>query len=202
MIDLDGSLWEQRHGQGFRGAIKTPPDIARLEILFTKLAPVAWVLEMGTYNGCAATWIADTAHCQVATVDTHPCASPETKLHPDITWITGNSTAPDVVAYIKGLIRHAHGNIILILDSDHRASHVLAELEAYTPMIPVGSYTIVEDGVVRWLPEQLVHYDNSSPLDAIEQFLEHHPDEWVVDSDLEDAFRTTQNPSGYLRRIA
>ncbi len=202
MKDLEGSLWEQRHGQGFRGAIKTPVDIARYEILLGRCAPVAWCIEAGTYNGASATWFADTARCQVVTVDTHPCASPETKLHPDITWVTGNSTAPDVVAYIKGLVRNAHGAIVVVLDSDHRAAHVLAEMEAYASLVTPGAYLVVEDGIVRWLPEQLAVYDNSSPLDAIEQFLEHHPDEWIVDTELENMWPTTQHPSGWLRKVA
>lgn len=200
MIDLEGSIWEQRHGQGYRGAVKTPADIARYEVMLARVGPVAWVVEMGTYNGASACWFADTAHCQVVTVDTHPQLGEETRHHPDVTWITGNSVATDVVNYVHGLVRDAHGAIVVVLDSDHSADHVFAEMAAYADLVTAGSYMVVEDGIVRWLPEQLVHYRDSSPLDAIEHFLDVE-DGWEVDVELEDLSPTTQHPKGWLRRV-
>lgn len=200
MIDLDGSIWEQRHGQGYRGAVKTPADIARYELMLARVAPVAWVVEMGTYNGASACWFADEAACQVVTVDTHPQVGEETRTHPAVTWITGNSTAPDVIAYVHGLVRGAEGAVVVVLDSDHSAEHVYAEMAAYSGLVTPGSYLVVEDGIVRWLPEQLVHYKDSSPLDAIERFVEQN-DGWAVDAELEDLSPTTQHPKGFLRRL-
>lgn len=198
MIDLEQSIYEQRNCQGARGCVKTEADLLRYEKLFADVAP-AWVVELGTFNGVSARWFADTARCRVVSVDTHPQVDDATWDHPDVTWMRGNSVDPQVVRLIRALIDD-EGPVVVVADSDHSAAHVYAELDAYSSMVTVGSYMVVEDGIVRWLPEQLPHYQDSSPLDAIENWLRDHQD-WVPDIGLENMFPTTQNPSGWLRRI-
>lgn len=200
MLDLAGSIEEQRTAQGVEvpGMVKTASDLRRYEKLFATVNP-AWIVELGTYRGISARWFADTAHCRVVSVDTHPQVDEDTWDHPDITWMKGNSADPYIVRLIRGLIDD-EGPVVVVCDSDHSAQHVLAEMEAYAHLVTPGSYMVVEDGIVRWLPEQLPHYHDSSPLDAIEVFLrEHH--EWAPDIALENMLPTTQNPLGYVRRV-
>lgn len=198
MINLDQSIWEQRHAQGVENMVKTVTDLDRYRHLLAQIEP-AWIIELGTYNGKSARWFADTAKCQVVSVDTHPQVDPDTLDHPDVTWMRGNSTDPQVVRLIRALV-DTEAPVMVVADSDHSAAHVYAELEAYAPMVTPGSYMVVEDGIVRWLPEQLPHYQDSSPLDAIENWLREHSD-WVPDMTLEDMYPTTQHPMGWLQRI-
>ena len=43
-------------------------------------------------------------------------------------------------------------SVLVILDSDHSARHVSAELEAYAPFVTPGSYMIVEDTNINGHP--------------------------------------------------
>ena len=38
--------------------------------------------------------------------------------------------------------------VLVLLDSNHTKAHVLAELEAYAPLVSVGSYLVATDGVM------------------------------------------------------
>jgi cephalosporin hydroxylase len=37
--------------------------------------------------------------------------------------------------------------VLVIADSDHEKNHVLAEIHAYSPMVHVGGYFVVEDSL-------------------------------------------------------
>lgn len=200
MRDLQQSIWDQRHAQGAEGCVKTASDLERYRRLLADVHP-AVIIETGTFSGVSACWFADEARCWVITIDTHPQVAEDVASHPRVTWVTGNSVDKRVVDEVRHLIGAARP-VMVVLDSDHSADHVHAEMLAYAPLVTVGSYLVVEDGIVRWLPEQLPHYGNSSPLDAVELFLAENPDDWVVDTDIEDMLPTTQHPSGWLRRVS
>lgn len=198
MRDLEGSIHEQRTAQGAEGCVKTAVDLARYRRLLLDVGPT-WLIETGTFSGMSACWFAD-AGCHVVTIDTHPQVNDDVAMHPGVTWITGNSVDRHIVDRVRRLVLDAPP-VMVVLDSDHSADHVHAEMLAYAPMVTVGSYLVVEDGIVRWLPEQLAVY-GSSPLDAIELFLAEHGDDWIVDTEIEDMLPTTQHPSGFLRRVS
>lgn len=61
-----------------------------------------------------------------------------------------------------------------------------AELAAYAPLVPVGSYVIVQDTPV-------------GPLAAVEAFVAAHP-EWQIDRSRE-RYGLTNTVKGYLRRV-
>jgi cephalosporin hydroxylase len=60
-----------------------------------------------------------------------------------VDFLLGSSTDPEIVAEVA---RRVSGRTTLvILDSLHTEEHVFAELEAYAPLVSVGSYVIVQD---------------------------------------------------------
>ena len=69
--------------------------------------------------------------------------------------------------------------VILILDSNHTHDHVLGELRALTPVLPVGSIIMVADTIIDELPQD--YYPNrpwsskSNPLTALKQFTAEEP---------------------------
>lgn len=69
---------------------------------------------------------------------------------------------------------------LLVLDSNHSHEHVLDELQALAPMLPVDSIVIVADTIVEEMPED--YYPNrpwgpgNNPLTAVKKFLKLNSD--------------------------
>lgn len=65
--------------------------------------------------------------------------------------------------------------VFLTLDSNHTEVHVLAELRALAPLLPVGSFILVADTIVEELPEDMLSDRpwgrGNSPLSALREFL-------------------------------
>ena len=101
-----------------------------------------------------------------------------------MTFLLGSSTAPDVVAEVR---RRAQGKrVMVLLDSLHTKEHVAAELTAYSTLVSVGSYIVVQDTPV-------------GPLEAIDEFLEVNKD-FVADRSRE-RYPDTNSVRGYLHRV-
>jgi cephalosporin hydroxylase len=60
-----------------------------------------------------------------------------------VQFIKGSSIDPAIVRSVADGV--GNSKLMVILDSDHTAEHVLAELRAYAPMVAVGNYVIVQD---------------------------------------------------------
>jgi cephalosporin hydroxylase len=86
---------------------------------------------------------------------------------------------------------------MVILDSDHSKSHVLAELRAYSPFVSVGNYLVVEDTNVNGHPAYPGF--GEGPWEAVNEFLSGQ-DAFEVDRTREKFFLTF-NPGGYLKRV-
>lgn len=170
MRDLEASLVEQRTGQtNPSGCVKTPNDLARYRLVLDKVRPEL-VIETGTFSGKSALWFSQ--WCDVITIDTHPQVDEETlsAWAGRVTCIMDSSI--DAADYAKWA---AMGKRVLVsLDSDHSASHVLAEMHAYGPLVTMGSYMVVEDTIVRWCPHEMqpIGPYEGSPLDAVEHYFD------------------------------
>ena len=119
-----------------------------------------------------------------------------------IAMIQGSSIAPEVVAQVKS---HAEGRrrVLVCLDSNHTHDHVLAELEAYAPLVSVGSYCVVFDTIVEDLPAG-TYPDRpwgpgDNPKSAGAAYLARHP-EFEIDVDIDHKLLISVAPSGYLKR--
>lgn len=156
------------------------------------------IVEAGTANGGGALYLASMcemlSHGQVVSIDLrHP---PTLPTHPRLTYLTGSSVAPEIVQAVKDRALRAQ-QVLVILDSDHTMPHVLAELRAYAPLVPIGGYLIVEDTIVSGNP---VRGDfGPGPMEAIEEFLAETSD-WIIDRSKEK-FLLSFNRNGYLKRI-
>jgi cephalosporin hydroxylase len=122
------------------------------------------VIECGTWHGGSARWFASMG-LDVITIDSvpHPAAQGGSR----ITWLTGNSVDPALAERVAGLI--AGRRTMVVLDSDHSADHVVAEIKLYGPLVTPGCHLVVEDGIVRWMANHAGFC--GSPLDAIERCL-------------------------------
>jgi cephalosporin hydroxylase len=156
------------------------------------------IIEAGTANGGGAFYLAslcEMLECgHVMSIDIRH--SPTLPKHARLTYLTGSSVAPDIVATVKARAHDAK-QVLIILDSDHSQAHVLAELRAYAPLVRSGGYLIVEDTIVNGHP---VRSDfGAGPMEAIEEFLAETSD-WVIDRNMEK-FLLSFNRNGYLKRV-
>jgi cephalosporin hydroxylase len=112
-----------------------------------------------------------------------------------VTYLVGSSTAPEIFAQVQ---KAAQGKkTLVILDSDHRKPHVLAELKLYSPLVPVNGYLIVQDSNNNGHP---VAPDlGPGPMEAVEEFLAGN-DQFMVDASRERNL-VTFNPKGFLKRV-
>jgi len=92
-----------------------------------------------------------------------------------------------------------------VLDSNHTHSHVLQELQLYSPFVQSGSYLVVFDTLVEDMPDDLIvdrpWKKGNNPKTAVREFLKTNS-RFDVDMDLESKLLITVAPGGYLRCIA
>jgi cephalosporin hydroxylase len=94
--------------------------------------------------------------------------------------LESDSTSSIAINATKDFIGNNQTPSLLVLDSNHSYEHVLNELQALAPMLPIGSVVIVADTIVEEMPED--YYPNrpwgrgNNPLTAVKKFLELNSD--------------------------
>lgn len=89
--------------------------------------------------------------------------------------LEGDSTSEISVARVQQFLAGVSAPCLLILDSNHSHDHVVRELNALAPLLPIGSIVIVADTIVEEMPEG--YYPNrpwgrgNNPLTAAREFL-------------------------------
>lgn len=130
-----------------------------------------------------------------AAIQAHPMAH-------RIDMIEGSSIAADVIAQVHAVAAR-HQRVLVFLDSNHTHDHVLAELEAYAPLVSPGSYCVVFDTVIEDLPAGMYPdrpWDvGNNPKTAVREFLGRNHD-FEVDADMDAKLQISVAPGGYLRR--
>jgi cephalosporin hydroxylase len=109
-----------------------------------------------------------------------------------VRFLQGSTVDPATLAEVVAIIDDRR--TMVILDSDHAAPHVSAELRAYAPLVTPGCYLIVQDGIVSTVDPSY----GPGPLEALTAFLA-DDDRFEVDLSRERQFFTF-NPSGFLLR--
>ena len=130
-------------------------------------------------------------------IEAHPFAN-------RISMIQGSSVASETVAKVKESAK-GYGNIMVCLDSMHTHDHVLAELDAYAPLVAPGSYCVVFDTFVEDMPKGFFSdrpWDpGNNPKTAVFEFLKNHP-EFEIDETIQNKLAVTVAPQGFLKRIS
>ena len=131
-----------------------------------------------------------------AAIEAHPMAR-------RITMIQGSSVAPEVVAQVHALAV-GRRRVLVCLDSNHTHAHVLAELEAYAPLVTPGSWCVVFDTVIEDMPKSMFPDrpwgPGDSPKTAVWQYLKSHP-EFAIDKGIDHKLMVSVAPDGFLRRV-
>jgi cephalosporin hydroxylase len=172
-------------------------DLWALQEAIAEIQP-AVLLETGTNRGGSALFYAHLfdliGRGRVVTVDVE---SSHNLSHPRIDFLIGGSLDAHILATMRAAAESADGPVMAVLDSDHAAAHVAAELEAYAPLITPGSMLLCQDGIIDLMPWMAPA--RPGPLDAIRAFLPRHP-EFEVDGSYDHRFLISHHPAGWLRR--
>ena len=185
LIDVEASL-ALIESQVRGDMIKLPEDLRRYERVITADQPDV-IVECGTFRGGSARWF-HALGLDVVTIDvtTHPDATGD-----GITWIVGSSTDPVIAGRVAALV--AGRRTMVVLDSDHSAKHVEAEIRLYAGLVTPGCHLVVEDGICRWMGWP------NSPLDAIELLLVPDP-RFERDEITESMHAVSMYPGGWWIR--
>lgn len=171
-----------------RPVIQFADDLMRLQELVYRVQPDV-IVETGVAHGGSLIFFASLCkalgrgrvigvdveirkHNRVA-IETHPLA-------PLTTLIEADSIAPSTIEAVKALVKPGE-TVLVMLDSNHTRAHVLAELEAYAPLVGEGSYIIAMDGrgmelaagSARGVAQQ---WGSDNPNAAAREFARTHPE--------------------------
>ena len=129
-------------------------------------------------------------------IEKHPLAN-------KIKMIQGSSIDETIVRQVHDFAKN-YNNILVTLDSNHTHSHVLAELNAYAPLVSKGSYCVVFDTIIEDMPEDMLSDrpwgKGNNPKTAVREFLKTHI-EFEIDKSIENKLLITVSPGGYLKRV-
>lgn len=222
-----------------RPIIQYPQDIVALQELVFRIRPDL-IIETGIAHGgsliLSASMLALLEYCDAASmgisidpkqptrmvlgvdidirehnrqaIEAHPIAA-------RIQMIQGSSIAPETIGQVRAIASRYH-RVLVLLDSNHTRDHVLAELEAYAPLVSPSSYCVVFDTVIEHMPASL-HANRpwgpgNSPMTAAGAFLSKLRTEQIlasdgaplafeVDTTMDDKLLISVAPGGYLRRV-
>lgn len=177
-----------------------PTDMMIYQELLWNIKPDV-VIETGTFKGGNSFYLASLLEfikpdAKVLTVDIDSSEWKKTLAEANfpgkdhllqrIHFFEGSSVDPAILAKLKEHIGK-DAKVLVLLDSDHRKPHVLNELKAYTPLVSVNSYVVVND--TQW----------GHPLEALQEFLK-TTDAFVVDAAM-DKFSISCAHGGFLKRV-
>lgn len=121
-----------------------------------------------------------------------------------ITMFQGSSIDAGMVESVKKFAA-PYKRIMVLLDSNHTHDHVLAELNAYAPLVATESYCVVFDTVVENMPGDSFPdrpwSKGNSPMTAVDAYLASHPD-FATDTLMDAKLLISVAPKGYLKKIA
>lgn len=188
-------------------ACKIPFDLWIMMDLFTQYR-FRTVVETGTAGGGTTLWFA--VLMDLLGIDGHvwsididlPGPGEKRPEHPRITYVHGSSADPDVVDRVVAESGHgASPDILVNLDSNHCAPHVLDELRLWAPLVPVGGWLVVDDTNGAPVMDDAAGnpVEVEGPFAAVMEYLAGHPGEWFRDV-LQERHMLTMNPHGWLQR--
>ncbi|HEX8822103.1 MAG TPA: CmcI family methyltransferase [Archangium sp.] len=176
---------------------KMPLDLWVYQELIHETRPDV-IIETGTMFGGSALYFAHLCELlgngRVITIDLQP--QPSLPQHARIEYLTGSSVDPTILERVRSGLTPGQ-KVMVILDSDHSAEHVLKELHCYSGLVTPGQYLIVEDTNIGH-PLYTFQVERG-PMEAVEEFL-------AGDTPFErdrgrEKLLVTFNPGGYLKRV-
>ena len=115
--------------------------------------------------------------------------------HPRITHVAGPPDDPAVAERVSALAQGPPSALVIVGLGEVR--RVVAAFECYAPLVPVGSYAVVENTVVNGRP--VASGFGPGPHEAVVDILARHGD--FVPDPAGERYTVTFNRGGFLKRI-
>jgi cephalosporin hydroxylase len=213
--------WDSKYVYSFtwlgRPMIQLPEDMIRIQEVIHTLKPDL-LIETGIAHGGSLIFYASLfealGHGRVlgVDIDIRPPNRQAIEAHPlarRIELVQGSSTDAVIASHVARAIEP--GDVVMVvLDSDHSYQHVMAEIRLYAPLVSVGSYIVVCDGIMEFLagrPRSKPEWVTDNPNRAIADFLRSDR-RFILE---EPAWRFNEShvsqrvsywPNAYLRRMS
>lgn len=141
-------------------------------------------------------------------IESHPLSS-------RIKMIEGSSIEDNVIQQVTEMAA-GYASTLVFLDSNHTHDHVLAELEAYAPLVTSGSYCVVFDTLIDDMPSDMFPDrpwgPKNNPKTAVHEYLKRlalegrraadgEPLQFEIDKQMDAKLQISVAPEGYLRRV-
>ena len=203
-------IWKATHWQGV-GVLQNPMDMWMKQEILYETRP-DYIIETGTALGGSAKFYTTVWPGKVITIDTRHELTPIGKqpkttsapfdavgagVLPRVEYVVGKSTEKKIVESVRKKVKGKR--VMVILDSDHSKENVLAEMNAYGPMVTRGCYMIVEDTNIGGNPIQVSEYPGPGPMAAVMEYMAKHKD-FAIDKSREK-FLLTFYPNGWLKKL-
>ncbi len=179
--------------------LKSPLDAWICQEIVHEVKPDI-IIEIGSYMGGTTLYLAHLldilGHGQVISIDIDRTVYKAR--HDRIIELTGDSSSDEIVSQVRSL---CEGKTVLVFhDGGHAKTQVLKDLSVYAPLVTLGSYFVIEDGIVDIFDVgDGIGIKEEGPLAAVEEFLGVNKD-FTIDAERE-RYIMTYNPRGFLRRI-
>jgi cephalosporin hydroxylase len=174
---------------------RPPTDLFAYQELVARLRP-DWVVETRTGSGGRALFLASVCelldHGQVLSIDENPLDGlPE---HSRITYLPGDPAAERTGVQARDIVG-TPANALVILGGAG-APEIAAAFGNFAPLVPVGSYVVLEDTILDGIP--VWPGFGSGPMGTTNEIV----DDWefVRDPELE-RYGLTFSPGGFLKRV-
>jgi Cephalosporin hydroxylase len=120
-----------------------------------------------------------------------------------IVMLEGSSVDDRIVGQINAMAKDKK-SVMVFLDSSHTHEHVLKELRIYSKFVTPGSYIVVFDTIVEFLPAEFNANRpwgvGDNPWTAAREFLKDNK-QFVIDRSIQEKILMTAAVDGYLKRV-
>jgi cephalosporin hydroxylase len=180
-----------------RSVPQPPNDLFAYQEIIARTRP-DWIVETGSGTGGRALFLASVCellgHGRVLSIE--GSADCERAEHPRITYLTGDPRHARTAREVRELVGSS-AQTLVILGSQGNRQQMLAEFRHYSPLVPLGSYVVMEDTILNGHPVWPTF--GAGPSEAVVHLTNAQSD-FVPDPELE-RWGMTFNPHGFLKRV-
>jgi cephalosporin hydroxylase len=175
-----------------------PTDLLAYQEIIEEVRP-DWVVETGDPHGGRALFLASicemVGHGEVISISQHPRKGrPE---HPRLRTIAAVPHEPEALEKVRSIVGD-EPRAVVILGSRTRRHRTRREFDAFAPLVPVGSYVVIEHTALNGFPIDASF--GPGPHEALRRIMNLHG-EFLADT-TKERHGLTFNQGGFLRRIS